>query len=144
MNYGFKQIILIGDHQGDQRGMKEVSDELSTKWAGGPAKVHYIPEYYDRTAVNNYVKTNMGIAEKNAGFGDNYYNTSIVMAVDPKGVRLKERTEARQLTVNGVNLEPIPKTIENGKKILQMQTDQTVKAIQKAIAGGKTNYAKAA
>ena len=43
-------------------------------------------------------------------------------------------TAADQLTVNGVNLKPIGKTIENGKKILQMQTDQTVKAIQKAIS----------
>ena len=32
MNDGFKEIILIGDHQGAQRGMKEVSDELATKW----------------------------------------------------------------------------------------------------------------
>jgi creatinine amidohydrolase/Fe(II)-dependent formamide hydrolase-like protein len=137
MNDGFKDIILIGDHQGAQRGMKEVSDELATTWAGGPAKVRYVGEYYDRTAVNNYVKTTLGITEKSAGLGDNYYNTSILMAVEPSGARLKERTEGKQLTVNGVNLEPIQKTIENGKKILEMQADQTVKAIQKAIAGGK-------
>jgi creatinine amidohydrolase/Fe(II)-dependent formamide hydrolase-like protein len=48
---------------------------------------------------------------------------------------LKERTEANQLTVNGVDLKPIEKTIENGKTILRMQTDQTVKAIQETISG---------
>ena len=137
MNFGFKNIVLIGDHQGAQRGLEEVAEELSAKWAGGPAKVYYMPEYYDRTAAQNYIKTTLGITEKNAGFGDNYYNTSILMAVNPEGARLKERTEARQLTVNGVNLTPIQKTIENGKKILEMQTDQTVKAIQKATSGGK-------
>src|ERR1700722_8735864 len=31
-NDGFKQIVLIGDHQGAQRGMKEVSEELSPNW----------------------------------------------------------------------------------------------------------------
>ena len=51
--------------------------------------------------------------------------------------RLRERTEAKQLTVNGVNLEPLEKTIENGRAILRIQTDQTVKAILSAIAKSK-------
>ena len=34
---GFKEIILIGDHQGAQRGMKEVAEELAPKWANGPS-----------------------------------------------------------------------------------------------------------
>jgi creatinine amidohydrolase/Fe(II)-dependent formamide hydrolase-like protein len=130
---GFKEIILIGDHQGAQRGMKEVAEELGTKWADSSARIHFIPEYYDRRAVNEYVRTKLGITEGRGGFTDNYYNTSILMAVNPEAARLKERTEADQLTVNGVNLKPIEKTIANGKTILQMQTDQTVSAIQKAI-----------
>lgn len=133
-NGGFKEIVLIGDHQGAQRGMKEVAEELSQKWTGGSTGVHYIAEYYDRTAVGDYVKTKLGITETRGGFGDNYYNTSILLAVSPESARLEERTEAHQLTVNGVQLDPIQKTIENGKAILQIQTDQTVKAIQKAVA----------
>lgn len=133
---GFKEIILIGDHQGAQRGMKEVSEELSPSWETGPTRVHYVAEYYDRRVVNDYVKTTLGITEKRGtGFGDNYYNTAILMALNPESARLKERTEADQLTVNGVNLNPIEKTIENGKTILRMQTDQTVKAIQRTISG---------
>lgn len=134
-NDGFREIILIGDHQGAQRGLKEVAEELSQKWVGGSARVHYIPEYYDRTAVGEYVRTKLGITETRGGFGDNYYNTSVLLAVSPESARLQERVEAHQLTVNGVNIEPIQKTTENGKVILQIQTDQTVKAIQKAIAG---------
>jgi creatinine amidohydrolase len=133
-NDGFKEIVLIGDHQGAQRGMKEVAEELSQKWTGGSTGIHYIAEYYDRRAVGEYVKTKLGITEGRGGFGDNYYNTSILLAVSPESARLQERTEAHQLTVNGVNIEPVQKTVENGKAILQIQTDQTVKAIQKAIA----------
>ena len=133
---GFKEIVLIGDHQGAQRGMKEAAEELDPKWEGAPTKVHYIPEYYDRTAVNNYVKNELHITDKQrTRFGDNYYNTAILFAVNPEGARLKERTEAGQLSVQGIDLRPVEKTIVNGKKILDMQTDQTVKAIQKAIAG---------
>lgn len=135
---GFKEVILLGDHQGAQRGLKEVADELAPKWAAdGAARIHFIPEYYDRRAVNEYVRTKLGITEGRGGFTDNYYNTSILMAVNPESARLKERTEADQLTVNGVSLKPIEKTIANGKAILQIQTDQTVGAIQKAIAGDK-------
>jgi len=129
-NDGFKEIILIGDHQGAQRGLKEVAEELGAKWAGGSTSVHYVAEYYDRRAVNNFIKTTLGISQKRGGFSDNYYNTAILFALNPESARLKERTEADQLTVNGVNLKPIQTTVENGKKILAMQTDQTVKAIQ--------------
>lgn len=137
-NGGFREIVLIGDHQGAQRGLKEVAEELKQKWVGGATRVHYIAEYYDRTAVGNYVKTTLGINEIRGGFGDNYYNTSVLLALSPESVRLQERSEAKQLTVNGVDLQPLQKTIENGNVILQMQTDQTVKAIQKAITGGQT------
>jgi creatinine amidohydrolase/Fe(II)-dependent formamide hydrolase-like protein len=136
---GFKEIILIGDHQGAQRGMKEVASELSAKWAGGPAHVHFIPEYYDRTEVQNYIKNTLGIKEQRqpgGGFGDNYYNTAILFAVNPDAIRLKQRIEANTLTVNGVDLKPVEKTIANGKHILEMQTDKTVNAIKRAIAGG--------
>lgn len=137
---GFKEIVLIADHQGAQRGMKQVAEDLTAKWGkDAPARVHFVPEYYDRSAVQNYIKTTLGITEKQnpgGGFGDNYYNTSILFAVNPDAIRLKQRTEANSLTVNGVDLKPVEKTIANGKKILEMQSDQTVKAIQKAVAGG--------
>lgn len=136
---GFQNIILIGDHQGAQRGLKQVAEDLTAKWGKGAAHVHFVPEYYDRSAVQNYIKGTLGIAEKQnpgGGFGDNYYNTAILFAVNPDAIRLKQRVEANTLTVNGVDLKPVEKTIANGKKILEMQSDQTVKAIQKAVAGG--------
>ena len=133
---GFREIVLIGDHQGAQRGMKEVAAELTAKWAGGSTGIHFIAEYYDRTAVGAFVKK-LGITEVRGGFGDNYYNTAILLAASPESARLKERIDAHLLTVNGVNLEPLEKTIENGKTILQIQSDQTVKAIQRAVAASK-------
>jgi creatinine amidohydrolase/Fe(II)-dependent formamide hydrolase-like protein len=135
---GFKEIILIGDHQGAQRGLKEVAEELAPKWAGSATHVHFVADYYDRTAVQNYIKNTLGIKEERlpgGGFGDNYYNTAILFAVNPEGIRLKQRIDADTLTVNGVSLKPVEQTIANGKHILEIQTDQTVKAIQKATAG---------
>lgn len=135
---GFKEIILIGDHQGAQRGLKEVAAELTPTWAGSSTHVRFVAEYYDRTAVQNYIRDTLGIKEERlpgGGFGDNYYNTAILFAANPEGIRLQQRIDADSLTVNGVSLKPVEKTIANGKHILEIQTDQTVKAIQKAIAG---------
>jgi creatinine amidohydrolase/Fe(II)-dependent formamide hydrolase-like protein len=134
---GFTEIILVGDHQGAQRGLREVAAELAPKWAGGSTHVHFIAEYYDRSAVQNYIRNTLGIVEKHVpggGFGDNYYNTAILFAVDPEGIRLKQRIDADTLTVNGVDLKPVETTIANGKHILEMQTDQTVAAIKRAVA----------
>lgn len=131
---GFQEIILIGDHQGAQRGMKEVADELSEKWGADSGRVHFVPEYYDRTAVHDFMRTKLGITESRGGFGDNYYNTAILLAVSPESARLQQRTKAHLLTVNGVNLEPLEKTIANGRAILQMQTDQAVAAIRHVIS----------
>ena len=131
---GFREIILIGDHQGAQRGMREVAAELSAKWGADSARVHFVPEYYDRAAVYDFMHTTLGIAESRGGFGDNYYNTSILLAVSPESARLQQRVKAHLLTVNGVNLEPLEKTIANGRAILQMQTDHAVAAIRHAIS----------
>ena len=44
--HGFEHIILIGDSGGNQRGMKQVANDLTARWSGKPG-VHFIPEFYD-------------------------------------------------------------------------------------------------
>ncbi len=135
---GFKDVILIGDHQGAQRGLKEVAEELAPKWAGGATHIYFVADYYDRTAAQNYIKNTLGIREERppgGGFGDNYYNTAILFAANPEGIRLKQRIDADALSVNGVSLKPVEQTIANGRHILEIQSDQTVRAIQKAVDG---------
>src|SRR5438132_10858018 len=49
--HGFREIVLIGDSGGNQRGMKEVAARLDAKWAGARTRLHVIPEYYDYPGV---------------------------------------------------------------------------------------------
>src|SRR4029079_13091162 len=44
--HGFKDIILLGDSGGNQRGMENVAAALNRKWAADSARVHYLREYY--------------------------------------------------------------------------------------------------
>ncbi len=136
---GFRHVILMGDSGGNTAGMRAVAEELSAKWAGAAA-IYHIPQYYNWTSpggVRQFVLDN-GIPEKiNAdGIHDEYGLTAVLMAYDPKAVRLDERMAAGKTTINGVSILPKEKTIEMGRKIVEFRANVTVEAIRKAIAGG--------
>jgi creatinine amidohydrolase/Fe(II)-dependent formamide hydrolase-like protein len=135
---GFKDIIFLGDHGGDQRGINTVSKALNEKWKGSGVNTWYVADFYDYGAVEEFEKNVLGIHEKLEGYHDDYYISSIIMTVDVNGVRLPERRKAHKTTINGVDLEPSAKTIENGKKIVEYRTDVTVKALQKMMAEAKS------
>lgn len=134
--HGFKQIILIGDSGGNQKGMKTVATKLDTKWNEKKTRVVFIPEYYDYGGVKKWLD-GQGIKQKNDGYHDDFAMTAQMMAVDPTSVRMKERIKAGKFTINGVELAPVEKTIAWGKKIIDYRAETTIKAIVAAI-GGKT------
>lgn len=134
---GFKHVILMGDSGGDQAGLRAVAESLSARWTAAGATIHHIPEYYNWTSrggVRQFVLDN-GIPEKlNAdGIHDEYGLTAVMMAADPKLVRLDERLAAGKTTINGVSIVPKEKTIEMGRKIVEFRASTAVEAIKKAI-----------
>jgi creatinine amidohydrolase len=129
---GFRNIILIGDHGGNQEGTKEVADESSVKWANGQTRVRFISEYYDYAPVSQLPK-DQGIREVPEGLRDDFAMESKTMFVDPTTVRMKERIAAGTLRINGVDLASVEKTGEWGRRIVNHRMDLTVTAIRKAI-----------
>src|SRR4029078_9910211 len=126
--HGFVHIILIGDSGGNQKGMKNVAARLNEKWAGSKTRVHFIPEYYDYPGVNKWLAS-QGIKQVSEGIHDDFAITTTMMVVDPTTVRMKQRIAAKKFTINGVDLEPVEKSIEWGKKVIDYRAEQTVKAI---------------
>ena len=49
MYIGFKDIFLMGDHGGGQNEMKQVSEEMSAKFAARGIRVHYVGDFYQKT-----------------------------------------------------------------------------------------------
>jgi creatinine amidohydrolase len=139
---GFKNIILIGDSGGDTAGMKAVAQELTAKWNGTPG-VYHIPEYYNWSqpvvpggpTVRQFTTEN-GIPEKfdSDGIHDDYGLTSVLMAGNPKNVRLEQRIAANKTTINGISIVPKEKTIEFGRKVVEWRANIAVEAIRKALA----------
>jgi creatinine amidohydrolase/Fe(II)-dependent formamide hydrolase-like protein len=131
--HGFRDIVLIGDSGGNQKGMKAVAAELNKKWAGGKTRVHFIPEYYNHDAVDKWL-AEQGIKEVSEGIHDSFNISATLAAIDPTLIRAKQRQTAKKFSINGVDLAPLEKTVEWGKKIIGFRAEATVKAVRKATA----------
>lgn len=134
--HGFDHVILIGDSGGNQGGMKTVAEGLSASWKGSKTKLHYIPEYYDYAGLGKWIES-QGIKQTDEGLHDDFGMTAQMLAVDPASVRTKQRIKAGNFKINGIDLAPVEKTAEWGRKIIDYRAEQTVKVIQARINGEK-------
>jgi creatinine amidohydrolase/Fe(II)-dependent formamide hydrolase-like protein len=130
--HGFRHIVLIGDHGGDQEGMEKVAEDLNALWKGEKTRVHYIPEYGDFEALGEWVEA-QGIKQAPEGLHDDFIMEAQLMAVDPTTVRMKERLAAGKFRINGIDLSPAEKTIDWGRKIIAHRTEVTVAAIRRSM-----------
>ena len=138
--HGFENIIMIGDSGGNQRGLQEVTKELSAKWDGESTRVHFVREYYDSWQLSDgAVEEVTGKAEVSEGIHDDYSVNSIIMTVDPEKVRYAQRVAANKATINGISIEPKEKTIANGRKLVEIRANASVEAIRRAIDGSSSN-----
>ena len=129
--HGFRNIIFIGDSGGNQEGMKQVAEELTTRW-GGAGRVLFIPEYYDWPARQKWLQAR-GIMETDEGIHDEYSADAIMMLMDPKYVRMDQRVAKGLFKIHGVSLAPANKTIELGRGLVDHIATITVDAIRKRM-----------
>lgn len=150
MAHGFLDIVLIGDSGGNQRGMGNVASALNTRWAaeGKQARVHFLPEYYSEDQWSwDYLRT-LGVvqldsmapagqardrrADTRNGMHDDIYYESQIAVQDPTLIRAKQRAKAKQLTLNGVDLSNMKKTVEIGRKLAEYRAGITARALEKS------------
>jgi creatinine amidohydrolase len=133
---GFKNVLLMVDHGGDQAATVEVSKSLGEKWKGSGTLIAYVPEYYDYNEVETFERDVLHVQETREGYHDDYYTASISVAIDPMSARMPERIKAGKTSINGVDLTG-SKELEDGKKIMECRADAAVKAIQKLVTESK-------
>jgi creatinine amidohydrolase len=133
---GFTDIVMMGDSGGNAKGMQAAATALNAEWKG-EGFAHFIPEYYNYADVEEFEKEKLGIHEQLEGFHDDYYITAIISTVSTDAIRMKERKKAGKFAINGVPLDPIEKTIDNGRKMVAFRTEVSVAAIRKSIAADK-------
>jgi creatinine amidohydrolase/Fe(II)-dependent formamide hydrolase-like protein len=141
--HGFTDVVLIGDSGGNRRGMEAVTEALNQRWMGTPARVHYIPEYYSEDIYScDFLKNELGIhqqpdecvATRNE-YHDDYHYSSIIATTDPERIRARQRIEAGLFSINGVDLEPLERTVANGRRLVEYRAEITARAIRRSIEG---------
>lgn len=135
--HGFKDIVLIGDSGGNQRGMGEVAEDLNERWAGTDVTAHFVKEFYTPgwEETEKYTEEVLGVAEtRSDGHHDDIWVTAIMMVTDPSSVRYYERVEANLASINGVAIAPMEDAIDLGKKIVTFRAEYTANVIREAIS----------
>jgi creatinine amidohydrolase/Fe(II)-dependent formamide hydrolase-like protein len=142
--HGFKDIVLLGDSEGNQSGMQKVAEALNQKWTDSATRVHYLREYYYEDQWSyDYLKS-LGItqidetpapgqakdrrADRRNGIHDDIYYEAQVAVQDPTLIRMQRRMQTGDFSLHGVPLAPIEKTIELGKKLAEYRAGITAKA----------------
>ena len=149
---GFKTILYLGDSGSNTRGMQDAANVLNDRYKGDPARFYHIPEYYDYRSVQEFIQWELKIPEEmrlpvgpngqkqtqsngwSDGIHEEYAIDAIMALRDPETIRFNERVKASRAIINGVQLAPLWKTLENGRKFVDLRTRLTVAGIQKAMA----------
>ena len=135
--HGFRNIIFIGDSGGNQAGQRAVAETLNAEWNGGPVVAH-VQEYYDYAGAQRYMAYR-GLEE---GEGDGLHDDVVIalnmFADDPASIRYDERVTAGLATINGVSIADRVQALEWARDIVAFRADQTVTAVNRAIANRGT------
>ena len=132
--HGFRDVVLIGDHGGYQDDLKAVADAQDRKWAGSPARAHYIADYY-RSTQTAYVAAlkARGYSAAEIGTHAGLADTALTLAIAPglvraEGLKSGPPAGARE----GVYGDPRRATVALGQIGVDEIIRQTTRAIRAA------------
>lgn len=132
---GFKDLILIGDSGGNQRGMEAVATKLNTEWKGTGVRVHFIGDYYAKAhkEQENWIADTAKLMPRDSiGSHANIMDTSELMFIHPELVKTDRFKIANQ--ANGVTGNPSKASKEIGKKLLDIKIKLALEQIKNSLA----------
>jgi creatinine amidohydrolase/Fe(II)-dependent formamide hydrolase-like protein len=135
--HGFTDVVFIGDSGNYQAQLKAVAEALNRSWKGGPARAHFIAEYY-QAAQRPYVERlrQRGLSDAQIGTHAGAADTSLMLALDPSRVWLeKASAPVSGAGTSGVKGDPSRASAELGRLGTELIVHDSVVAIRKAITG---------
>lgn len=136
---GFKTIVLIGDHGGNQEPQRRTAERLSAGWAKDGVRVVNASAYYFANGGDAMLKAE-GESEKTLGTHAGIRDTSELMAIEPTAVRLAEVCP----DADGATGDASRATIARGEKLLAMKVAAAVAEIRAARSSKVTGAEPAA
>jgi creatinine amidohydrolase/Fe(II)-dependent formamide hydrolase-like protein len=131
-------VVFLGDHGGYQDDIKQAVARLNKAWAGGKARAFVPPEYYGESS-SGYARMlrEKGYRDDEIGTHAGLADTSLLLAVSPRMVRLDALRKAPKLTAaDGVyGGDPRRSSAELGQMGIDAIVARTVEAIRRDVAG---------
>ena len=141
---GFKHIILMGDHDGNQPSLRTLANKLDEKHRLHGVRVFYSGDAYAKTnkEIDEYLKANGYPASRHGGISD----TSLTWAADPDYVRPSKLVvgapvpppgSPMSLGTIGIEGDPRRSSPDLGKMFLAWKIRDGAAEIRKLVAGSK-------
>jgi creatinine amidohydrolase/Fe(II)-dependent formamide hydrolase-like protein len=136
---GFRHIVFLGDSGDYQKDNATVAAALDRAWKGSGVRVHAIAEYYRAATAGFFdVLRSRGYAEAELGPHAGLADTSLMLAVEPKLVRMdKLQPAADRGELAGVAGDPRRASAELGQLAVDAIVAQSVAAIRAAAASAR-------
>jgi len=133
--HGFRHIVLLGDHGSTQSGQSAVAKRLNREWASAPVRVHAVEEYY-RASQDEFrlLLKAKGYRDDELGSHASLADTSLMLALDPRLVRMDRLRRGTGPTGDGVDGDPSRASAELGRLGVEAIVARTVSAVKTAIA----------
>jgi len=130
--HGFTTIVFIGDSGGNQRGMAQVAEALSSQWTD-TATVLHIPEYYRAQPGSPNVLRDLDIThddDPSDRLHDNPTITLNMMLTDLNSVRWAERLKTRQAVIDGISIADLGRSLDLARQISDARARRTADIIR--------------
>jgi creatinine amidohydrolase len=142
--HGFTDIVLLGDSGENQDGMERVAKALNQRWASDAARVHFLREYYLEDQWSYAFLRSQGITQIDRdpppglapdrqtdwrnGIHDDIYYEAQVAVQDPELIRATERMQSGLFSLHGVDLAPVDRLADLGRKLADYRAQITARA----------------
>jgi len=129
---GFKDIALIGDSGPNQKGLEAVATMLNREWERSGVRVHFVGRYFRGYGFGEWLR-NQGETSEDIGRHAGISDTSPLMAINPKWIRMDKLAPGGDPKVTGVVGNPTRSSVTYGKKGLELRIAAAVAQIQDAM-----------
>ncbi len=133
---GFKTILLLGESGGNRSGMRTAANRLNESWKG-EARAFWVDDYYTKSHAdqNGYVTKTLGIPADRIGGHANILDTSEMLFVNARHVRMKKLAPGGGYENSGVSGDPTKATPALGNVFVQIKIDNALAQIRGLMAG---------
>ncbi len=131
--HGFTDVVFIGDSGGNQGGMEQVAAQLNEEWAGGTTRVHFVGDYYSNNGYREWLQSE-GETEDTIGRHAGISDTSQLLFVAPRHIRLEKLAPLGGFEGSGVTGDPTRATAVRGRKGMELKVETAVRQVRALIA----------